>query len=98
MGGHYQAIGHVELLTGIIDRALDVQEALDVPRSFGHDGVLDLEQGIPADIVAELEKRGHKIARAMIPFGSGQIIWRDRVTGALIAGSDCRKDGSAAGF
>ena len=98
MGGHYQAIGHVELLSGIIDRGLDVQEALDVPRSFGRDGVLDLEQGIPADIVAELEKRGHKIARPIIPHGSGQIIWRDRATGALIAGSDCRKDGNAAGF
>ena len=44
MGGHYQVMGHVELLSGIIDRGLDVQEALDVPRSFGHDGVLDLEQ------------------------------------------------------
>jgi gamma-glutamyltranspeptidase/glutathione hydrolase len=98
MGGHYQAIGHVELLSGIIDRGLDVQEALDVPRSFGHDGVLELEHGIPADIVAELEKRGHKIARPITPHGSGQIIWRDRATGALIAGSDCRKDGSAAGF
>ena len=46
MGGHYQVMGHVELLTGIIDRGLDVQEALDVPRSFGHDDVLDLEQSI----------------------------------------------------
>ena len=34
----------------------------------------------------------------IVPLGSGQIIWRDRATGSLIAGSDCRKDGSAAGF
>ena len=53
---------------------------------------------IPADIEAELQQRGHKIARPIIPLGSGQIIWRDRATGALIAGSDCRKDGNAAGF
>jgi gamma-glutamyltranspeptidase/glutathione hydrolase len=33
-----------------------------------------------------------------LPLGSGQIIWRDRATGSLIAGSDCRKDGNAAGF
>ena len=98
MGGHYQAMGHVELLTGIIDRGLDVQEALNVPRSFAHDDVLDLEQGIPADIEAELQKRGHNINHPMIPLGSGQIIWRDRATGSLIAGSDCRKDGNAAGF
>jgi gamma-glutamyltranspeptidase/glutathione hydrolase len=98
MGGHYQAMGHVELLTGIIDRGLDVQEALDVPRSFGHDDVLDLEQSISPVIEAELQKRGHKIGRPIVPLGSGQIIWRDRATGSLIAGSDCRKDGSAAGF
>ncbi len=98
MGGHYQAMGHAELLTGIIDRGLDVQQALDAPRSFGHDDVLDLEQTILSDIEAELTRRGHRIGRPMIPLGSGQIIWRDKATGALIAGSDCRKDGSAAGF
>jgi gamma-glutamyltranspeptidase/glutathione hydrolase len=98
MGGHYQAMGHVELLTGIIDRGLDVQEALDVPRSFAHDDVLELEQGIPAGIETELQKRGHKISRPMIPLGSGQIIWMDRERGSLVAGSDCRKDGNAAGF
>jgi gamma-glutamyltranspeptidase/glutathione hydrolase len=98
MGGHYQAMGHVELLAGIIDRGLDVQQALDAPRSFGHDDVLDLEQTISSDIETELARRGHRIGRPMIPLGSGQIIWRDKATGALIAGSDCRKDGSAAGF
>jgi len=98
MGGHYQAMGHVELLTGIIDRGLDVQQALDAPRSFGHDDVLDLEQTISTDVEAALVQRGHKIVRPMIPFGSGQIIWRDKATGALIAGSDCRKDGNAAGY
>ena len=69
-----------------------------MPRSFGHDGVLDLEQGISADIETGLQKRGHETVRSMLPLGSGQIIWRDRATGSLIAGSDCRKDGSAAGF
>jgi gamma-glutamyltranspeptidase len=34
----------------------------------------------------------------MIPLGSGQIIWMDRERGSLVAGSDCRKDGNAAGF
>ena len=98
MGGHYQAMGHVDLLTGIIDRGLDVQQALDAPRSFGHDDVLDLEQTIPADVEAELKRRGHTIGRPIIPLGSGQIIWRDKATGSLIAGSDCRKDGNAAGY
>jgi len=49
-------------------------------------------------IETELQKRGHKTSRPMIPLGSGQIIWMDRERGSLVAGSDCRKDGSAAGF
>ncbi len=45
MGGHYQAMGHVELLTGIIDRGLDVQEALDARASFAYGGGVEMEPG-----------------------------------------------------
>ena len=62
------------------------------------DDVLDLETGHLARHRGRVQKRGHKISRPIVPLGSGQIIWRDRSTGSLIAGSDCRKDGSAAGF
>ena len=98
MGGHYQAIGHVELLSGIIDRGLDVQEALDVPRSFGRDGVLELEHGIPPTLF-----RNWKSVATRSPVRSPRTA-AGRSSGAtgrpvqLVAGSDCRKDGSAAGF
>ncbi|MDP4021933.1 gamma-glutamyltransferase family protein [Methylobacterium sp. NEAU 140] len=98
MGGHYQAMGHVELLSGILDRGLDVQEALDAPRSFAYGGGLELEAGIPDAVMAGLAERGHPVLRAALPLGGGQIIWIDRAAGTLVAGSDPRKDGSALGY
>ncbi|MCJ2123612.1 gamma-glutamyltransferase family protein [Methylobacterium sp. J-077] len=98
MGGHYQAMGHVELLSGILDRGLDVQAALDAPRSFAYGGSLELEGGIPDAVMAGLVDRGHPAIRAPLPLGGGQIIWIDRKAGTLVAGSDPRKDGAALGY
>ena len=98
MGGHYQAMGHVELLTGIIDRGLDVQEALDAPRSFAYGGGVEMEPGFGEGVVAGLQARGHRTIPASGPIGGGQIIWIDRKAGVLAAGSDPRKDGSALGY
>ena len=98
MGGHYQAMGHVELLSGLLDRGLDVQAALDAPRSFAYGGSLELEGGISDAAMAGLIARGHPAIRAPLPLGGGQIIWIDRAAGTLVAGSDPRKDGAALGY
>ncbi len=98
MGGHYQAMGHVELLTGIIDRGLDVQEALDAPRSFAYQGELQLEHTFAPELDAALAARGHRVARRDEPLGGGQVVWVDQARGCLVAGSDPRKDGCALGY
>jgi gamma-glutamyltranspeptidase/glutathione hydrolase len=98
MGGHYQAMGHVELLTGLLDRGLDVQEALDAPRSFAYGGGLELEPGFGPGLAAGLAARGHTPLAAAQPIGGGQIIWIDHAAGTLTAGSDPRKDGCALGY
>ncbi|MCJ2033890.1 gamma-glutamyltransferase [Methylobacterium sp. J-068] len=98
MGGHYQAMGHVELLTGIIDRGLDVQEALDAPRSFAYGGGIELEGGFQPGLAEDLAARGHVTVPAPVPIGGGQIIWIDPATGMRAAGSDPRKDGLALGY
>ena len=98
MGGHYQASGQAALLSGLFDRGLEPQTAIDAPRSFAFDGALEVEPSVPETVRAELERRGHTVKVAVEPIGGGQIILRDPATGFLMAASDPRKDGCALGF
>jgi len=98
MGGQYQACGHAMLLSNLFALGLNPQEALDAPRSFVIDGVLQLEDGYASEIASALEARGHVLDYPSSPIGGGQAILRDPETGILVAGSDPRKDGMAIGF
>lgn len=98
MGGHYQATGHAHFVSNVIDYGMDVQEALDSPRAFHFDDVLECERGIPAATLGGLAGLGHKIALAELPHGGGQAIRIDWKEGVLTGGSDPRKDGCALGY
>lgn len=98
MGGQYQAAGHAAFLSAVIDRGLGLQEAMDEPRLFATEGVLQVEPSLPDDICAALAARGHRIRRLTGPMGGAQAIRVDAVTGILEGGSDSRKDGMALGF
>ena len=103
MGGFMQPQGHVQVLSALVDDGLDPQSALDLPR-FCIDveesgGRVALEEGIPDEVISDLEKLGHPVYsvsgydRSL--FGRGQVILRDAETGVLCAGSDPRADGCA---
>ncbi|MCD6289747.1 MAG: gamma-glutamyltransferase family protein [Anaerolineae bacterium] len=113
MGGYMQPQGHFQMLVNMLDLGMTPQQSLDVPRwaLAGPDaglgaqepgGLVMIEDGWDFGIMAELARRGHRLApvdgfgRAV--FGGGQIILRDPTTGVLIAGSDPRKDGCAVGW
>jgi gamma-glutamyltranspeptidase/glutathione hydrolase len=98
MGGHYQPMGHSWFLTNLIDYGLDIQEAIDLPRLLPLRGKLQVEKGIPADVVEKLTAMGHDIEHVDRPHGGGQAIWIDRARGVLCGGSDPRKDGLALGY
>lgn len=100
MGGEYQAFGHMQLLTRMLDFGLDIQQAQDYPRFFPDpfSDVIDVEESVPEEICIALRAKGHNIRRARAPVGGSQAIWIDEQTDMLIAGSDHRKDGMAAGY
>ena len=98
MGGQYQAVGQMAFLINHLDFGMSPQQALDAPRSFAIDGDLQLEKGISKAVADDLATRGHHIVWNDSPIGGGQAIFRDLNTGVLMAGSDPRKDGFAAGY
>ncbi len=98
MGGQYQPVGQVHVLTNMVDYGMDVQEALDSGRGFHFAGTLELERTIPDDTAEGLAALGHRVRRAAEPHGSGQAVWIDWERGTLVGGSDPRKDGLALGF
>ncbi|MCB4769694.1 gamma-glutamyltransferase family protein [Ancylobacter sp. Lp-2] len=97
MGGQYQAAGQAALLSGLFDRGLDPQTAIDAPRSFAFDGELELEPAYPEAVLADLAGRGHRLKVAVEPIGGAQLIVRDPTSDLLLAASDPRKDGCALG-
>ena len=108
MGGHMQPQGHVQMVLNTVDWHLNPQASLDAPRWQVTTGKNVLvESGVSRQIVEDLIRRGHDVAVESDPgpFGRGQIIWRraawgatDAGPGSLVAGSDMRADGFAAGY
>ena len=98
MGGQYQPVGQTHVLTNMLDYGCDVQEAIDMPRGLHYEGVYQLEDGVPAEVVEGLKKLGHKTTSVVSPLGGGQAIWIDWEKGTLTGGSDPRKDGCALGY
>ncbi|GHG29263.1 gamma-glutamyltransferase family protein [Paracoccus aerius] len=100
MGGAYQAAGHGHVVSNIVDYGMDVQQAIDTPRSFADIalGVLQIEDGVPEAAARDLAARGHQVARVPVGIGGAQAIRRDLSSGLLTGGSDQRKDGCALGY
>ena len=112
MGGGMQPQGHVQVLTNQIDFGLNAQEAGDASR-WQHEGdneptgekmekggYVEVESGIPYEIVRELEKRGHEMRFDVGGYGGYQAIKVEMRDGQRIyvGASESRKDGQAAGY
>ena len=98
MGGQYQAAGHAYVLSQMVDYGLSPQEALDLPRVFPNNNVLDFEKNFDNSVIQDMISRGHEINYAVSPIGGGQIILVDIDKNILIGASDFRKDGCAIGY
>jgi len=113
MGGAYQPIGHVSVLTNIIDFGMNIQEAGDAAR-WDHSGSssptgqvkdqlrttgqVNVESGIPYEVVRQLRAKGHKVEVGNSFFGRYQGILYDKEKGVYYGASESRVDGQAAGY
>ncbi|GGE12633.1 gamma-glutamyltransferase [Marinithermofilum abyssi] len=100
MGGFMQPQGHLQIVMNTVDFGLNPQAALDAPRWRWTEGTtVEVERGVPDNIVQSLIRKGHEIRVAAESggFGRGQIIWRSE-DGILAGGTEPRADGSVAAW
>ncbi len=100
-GGDYQVQTNFQVLTGIIDFGLDPQAAIDAPRWGDTASALLVEEEMPVATQDELRRRGHAVrplSRTTAPMGRAQAIVLEPETGVMIAASDGRGEGAAAGW
>jgi len=87
------------ILMGVVDYGLDIQEAVNAPR-YHHQWIPDaimLEDRISPDTVGLLKNRGHAI-RIHHFWGDGECIMVDSKTGERLGASDGRNNGKAVGY
>lgn len=113
MGGTYQPVGHLSILTNVIDFGMNIQEAGDALRwmhegstnptdglddRLSDTGTLHIESSIDYEVVRGLRNRGHTVRIGESFFGRYQGIMKDHERGVYIGASESRVDGQAAGY
>jgi gamma-glutamyltranspeptidase/glutathione hydrolase len=97
MGGQYQPCGHARFVSNLTDYGMDLQQAMDAPRSFSGSEGMQVERGYSEAVRAELAAMGHRVSIPDEPLGGSQAIHIGS-DGVLIGASDPRKDGCALGY
>lgn len=113
MGGAMQPQGHVQIMMNMIDYGMNLQEAGDATRwqhmgsteptesqkkYLTDGGYIEIESGVSAQVLRELQQKGHDVRSGNGGFGGYQAILRDHEEGVYRGASESRKDGQAAGF
>jgi len=100
MGGSMQAQGHSQVMIRFADYHQNPQAAADAPRWRIDTGLaVAIEQGVSAEVIAELKRRGHALTQAdrwSTDFGRAQLIYK--MDDGYLAASERRTDGQAVGF
>jgi gamma-glutamyltranspeptidase/glutathione hydrolase len=87
------------ILIGVIDFSLDIQEAVNAPRFHNQwlpDGIL-VEDRLSPDTMNVLRSKGHKLKVEHF-WGDGECIMVDPKTGERLGASDGRNNGKAVGY
>ncbi len=89
----------VNILIGVVDFSLDIQEAVNAPRLHNQwlpDEIL-VEDRLSPDTMKALRSKGHKL-RVEHFWGDGECIMIDPKTGERLGASDGRNNGKAVGY
>ncbi len=101
-GGDVQVQTNLQVITGLIDFGLNPQEAIESPKWHvpSEGAELVVEDRLPLETCYDLRQKGHHLTVNGPWSGSccSQLILFDPETGALLGGSDPRKDGLALGY
>jgi len=87
------------ILTGVVDFGLDIQEAVNAPR-FHHQWLpdqIDVEDRLSPDTMNLLRSKGHKLSVHHF-WSDGECIMIDPKTGERLGASDGRNNGKAVGY
>lgn len=109
-GGDQQTQWSTQVISGLIDNGLSLQDAVEMPRWYSYPGTdpgslgrtpsVKIEQRVPKASCDALAKLGHSIEMIGAYSGGGavQLIQLDRERGMLRGASDPRPGGIALGF
>ncbi|MDR7482117.1 MAG: gamma-glutamyltransferase [Armatimonadota bacterium] len=109
-GGDAQPQWNLQIFQNLVDAGMDLQAAIEAPRWHSFPGTdpatvdqafeLRIEEGYPAETLAELTRRGHRLKPMgeMEGGGGAQAIIADRARGIYTGASDPRVDGCAIGL
>ena len=95
------------VLMGVVDYGMNIQEAVDAPRFHNQwlPDVLNVERWFSPDTVQELEKMGYHVQIGLREGSAGSGYWSDAecievdaATGERLGASDYRNNGKAVGY
>lgn len=113
MGGEFQPMGHVQILTNIIDFGMNIQEAGDATRwlhtnsteptdAYGDfltdGGRVQVEYTMDPEVVKALRAKGHQVQVGGGFYGRYQGIWWNERLGVYFGASESRTDGQAVSY
>jgi gamma-glutamyltranspeptidase / glutathione hydrolase len=86
----------LQVVVGVVDRGLSVQEAIDAPRVHFEDNVAYVEPGLELSGLESDQRTVVQFSARNLFFGGAQAVERDPHTGILSGGGDPRRGGAVA--
>jgi gamma-glutamyltranspeptidase/glutathione hydrolase len=86
----------LQVVIGVLDHGLDIQDAIDAPRVHFEADVAYVEPGLETAGLESDQRTLVKFSARNLFFGGAQAVQRDPYTGILSGGGDPRRGGAVA--